>query len=87
MTSSVVVPSKAACYRTQLPGPVINLMCLVSQLWSESIVIDVALRQWFLRCAILARFDNSFIMLSSVVIPRGARQSQILSSAGFNFFL
>ena len=47
---------------------------------------DVALRQWFVRCgSIPARFDISFIMLSSVVEPRGALQNQILSSVGLNF--
>ena len=31
---------------------------------------DVALRQWFVRCgSIPARFDISFSMLSSVVVP------------------
>ena len=68
--------------------PVMDLMCLVSQLWSESTVTDVALRQWFVRCdSIPARFDISFIILSSVVEPRGALQNQILSSAGLNFLL
>ena len=49
---------------------------------------DVALRQWFVRCgSIPARFDISFSMLSSVVVPRGALQNQIMSSAGLNFLL
>ena len=43
---------------------------------------DVTLRQWFVRCgSIPARFDISFIMLTSVVVPRGALQNQILSPA------
>ena len=87
VTFSVVVPLKAIRCRTQLPTqlpgqtcPVMDLMCLVSQLWSESTVTDVALRHWFVRCgSISARFDISFIMLSSVVVPRGVLQNQILN--------
>ena len=37
--------------------------------------------------SIPARFDISFIVRLSVVVPRGALQKQILSSAGFNFLL
>ena len=75
MTSSVVVSSKAARCRT---GQTLVPQCLVPQLWSESNVTDVALREWFARCgSILARFD---ISLSSVVVPRGALQNQVLSS-------
>ena len=49
---------------------------------------SIALRQWFVRCgSIPARFDISFIMLSSVVVPRGALQNKILSTAGLNFLL
>ena len=49
---------------------------------------DVALRQRFVRCgSIPARFYISFSMLSSVVVPRGVLQNQILSSAGLNFLL
>ena len=41
-----------------------------------------------MRCgSIPARFDIAFIMLSSVVVPRGALQNQILSSSGLNFLL
>jgi len=51
-------------------------------------VTNVALKQWFVRCgSIPACFDISFIMLSSVLVPRGALQNQILSSAGLNFLL
>jgi len=51
-------------------------------------VTDEALGQWFVRCgSIPARFDISFIMLSSVVVPKGALQNQILSTAGLNFLL
>lgn len=40
------------------------------------------------RCgSIPARFDISFILLWSVVVPRGALRNQILSSAGLNFLL
>ena len=49
---------------------------------------DVALRQWFVRCACMpARFHISLMMLSSVVVPRGALQNQILLSAILNFLL
>ena len=65
-----------------------DLMCLVSQLWSESTVMNVALRHWFVRCGSMpASFDISFIMLPSLVMPRSALQNQILSSVGLNFLL
>ena len=66
--TAVVVPSKAARCRTAWSDlcPAMDLLCLVLQLWSESTVTDVALRQWFVRCgSIPARFDISFIVLSS----------------------
>ena len=71
VTSFVVVPSKAArSIAWSDLCPVMNLMRLVSQLCSESNVTDVAVRQWFVRCgSIPARFDNFFIILSSVVVP------------------
>ena len=86
MTFSLVVHRRPLA-RSDL-CPVMVLMCLVWHLWSESTVTDVALRQWFGRFGYIpARVDISFIMLSSVVEPRGALQNQILSSAGLKFLL
>lgn len=48
-------------------------LCLISQLWSDSTVTDVALKHWFVTYDFIpARFDISFIILSSVVVTRGA---------------
>ena len=92
MASSVVVPSKAPRCRTQLPGRTCVRRCGLDV---PRLVIMVEehcnrWRQWFVRWGSMpARFDISFIMLLSVVVPRGALKNQILTSAGFilNFLL
>ena len=73
MTAFVVVSSKAARCTIQQSDRTCVPLCLISQLWSDSTVTDVALKQWFVTYDFIpARFDISFIILSSVVVTRGA---------------